>query len=111
MASDMEVHMKQRCVAEFFHVEKMALTDIDIHWYLMNISGDQTVHVSTVWLWVVCVSNGVSDVKDKIYSGWHAHPCELMYYGQGMELSINFTMLEIMLALLQYLKVWARCVP
>jgi len=29
MASDMEVRMKQRCVTEFFHVEKMA--PIDIH--------------------------------------------------------------------------------
>ena len=29
MASDMEVHMKERCVIEFFHAEKMA--PIDIH--------------------------------------------------------------------------------
>ena len=28
MASDMEVWMKQRCVTEFLHVEKMAPTDI-----------------------------------------------------------------------------------
>ena len=27
-ASDMEVWMKQRCVTEFLHVEKMAPTDI-----------------------------------------------------------------------------------
>lgn len=38
----------------------------------------------------------------------HAHPCELMYYGQGMELSISFNMLETMLTVLQYLKVWAK---
>jgi len=28
MASDMEVHMKQSCGIELFHVETMALTDI-----------------------------------------------------------------------------------
>jgi len=27
MASDMKVHIKQRCVIEFLHVEKMASTD------------------------------------------------------------------------------------
>ena len=38
MASDMEVHMKQRCVIEFLHAEKMAPTDV--HWGLLNIYGD-----------------------------------------------------------------------
>ena len=28
MESDMEVHMKQRCVTKFLHLEKMAPTDI-----------------------------------------------------------------------------------
>jgi len=28
MVPDMEVHMKQRCVTAFLHVEKMAPTDI-----------------------------------------------------------------------------------
>ena len=28
MMSDIEVRLKQRCVIEFLHVEKMALTDI-----------------------------------------------------------------------------------
>ena len=37
MASDMEVHMKQRCVTEFLHVEKMA--PIDIHWRSEVVSG------------------------------------------------------------------------
>ena len=46
MASDMEVHLKQRCVTEFFHVEKMSSIDID--WHLLNIYGDQTVNVKTV---------------------------------------------------------------
>jgi len=46
MTSDMEEHMKQRCVTEFLHVEKMAPTDI--HWHLLNIDGNQTVDVNTV---------------------------------------------------------------
>ena len=46
-----QVHMKQRCVIEFLHAEKM--TPPDIHQYLLNISGDQAVDVSTVWQWVV----------------------------------------------------------
>ena len=40
MTCDMEVWMKQRCVIEFFHVEKMALSDILQH--LVNIYGDQS---------------------------------------------------------------------
>ena len=46
MVSDTGVWMKQRCVAEFLHVEIMAPTDI--HQHLLNIYGDQTVDVSTV---------------------------------------------------------------
>ena len=46
VASDTEVHMKQRCVTEFLHTEKMAPTDI--HQLLLNVDGDQTVDVSTV---------------------------------------------------------------
>ena len=46
MASDVEVHRKQRCVAEFLHVEKFA--PIDIHQLLLNVYEDQTVDVSTV---------------------------------------------------------------
>ena len=46
MVSDVEVHMKRRCVTEFFHAEKMASTDI--HQHLLYISGDKTVGVSTV---------------------------------------------------------------
>ena len=45
MVSDMEMHMKQRCVTEFLHVEKMAPTDIQ--WHLLNIYEDQTMDVST----------------------------------------------------------------
>ena len=43
MVSDMEVQMKQRCVTELLHAEK-----IDIHRCLLNDYGDQPVDVSTV---------------------------------------------------------------
>ena len=55
MASDMEVYLKQRCVIEFHHVEKIAPTDI--HNDLLNISGDQIVDVRTASQWVVLFNN------------------------------------------------------
>ena len=59
IASDMELCMKQRCVMEFLHAEEMA--PIDIHWCLLNVSGDQTVDVSTMRWWMVHFSSGDSD--------------------------------------------------
>jgi len=59
VASDMEVHIKQRCVTEFMNEEKMA--PIDMHHYLLNVYGDQTVDVSTVRQWVVHLMSGSSD--------------------------------------------------
>ena len=56
---DMDVYTSQRCGTEFLHVEKMAPTDI--HQHLLNVSGDQTVDVSTVRQWVVHFSSGESD--------------------------------------------------
>jgi len=70
MASDMEVHMKQRCVIEFLHAEKIAPNDI--YGCLLNVYGDQTLDVSTVRRWVARFSSGDSDVKDKPRSG---RPC------------------------------------
>jgi len=52
----MEVQMKQSCITEFLHAEKIAPTDIQQH--LLNIYGDQTVDVSTVRQWVVHFSSG-----------------------------------------------------
>ena len=46
MASDKEVKMKQRFVAEIIHADKTAPSDI--HQHLLNIHGDQTVDVSKV---------------------------------------------------------------
>ena len=59
MASDVELHMKQRCRTGFVHAEKMA--PVDIHWCLLHVYGDQTVDVSTVKQWVVHFSSGDSD--------------------------------------------------
>ena len=46
-----EVHVKEMCVIELFHVEKW--TPTDIHHCLRNISGNQKVHVCTVKQWAV----------------------------------------------------------
>jgi len=46
MMSDMEECMKQRCGTEFLNAEKLAPTDI--HWWVLNIDGEQTVDMSTV---------------------------------------------------------------
>jgi len=43
VVADMEMCRKERCGAEFQHVEDMAF--IDIGQFLLNISGDQTVDV------------------------------------------------------------------
>ena len=40
MLSDVKVQMKQRCVIEFLHVEKVAYTDI--HRCFLNVYGDHT---------------------------------------------------------------------
>ena len=62
--SDKKMQMKQRCVTEFLHEEQMAPTDI--HQHLLNISGDQTVDVSTARQWVVHFSGGDNDRKYKL---------------------------------------------
>jgi len=46
MASDKEVQMKQRCVTEFHHVEKMGPDDV--HQCLLKVYENQIVDVSTV---------------------------------------------------------------
>jgi len=125
LASDMEVHMKQRCVIEFLHAEKIAPSDI--HHRLLSVYGDQTVDVNTVRQWVVCFSSGDRDMKDKPCSG---RPCtavtprneehldhlicenqRIMTRELCMELNIGFSALETMVATLEYCKVCARWVP
>jgi len=68
LVCDMEVPMKQMCVIEFLHEEKMA--PIDINQRLLNIHGDQTVDVNTVRECVVCFRIDDSDMKGKPHSGW-----------------------------------------
>jgi len=46
MESNVEVHITQRNVIEFLHVEK--ITSIDIHQCSLNVYGDQTADVSTM---------------------------------------------------------------
>jgi len=50
----MEVCVKQRCITEFLHKEKIAPTDIH------DICRDQTVDISTVRWWVVRFRSGNS---------------------------------------------------
>ena len=54
--------------------EKMILTT-DLHRFLLNIYGNQTVGVSTVRLWVVCFSSGDSNKEGMARSG---QPCRLL---------------------------------
>jgi len=46
VVSDIEVCIKQRYVIDFLHMEKM--TPTGIHQCLLNVSGHQTVDMSTV---------------------------------------------------------------
>ena len=59
MISDMEVDLKQRCVIESLHAEKMA--PIDIHQPLLSNYRNHAVDVSTVKHWVVHFSSGNND--------------------------------------------------
>jgi hypothetical protein len=63
MASDLDVHTKQRCVLNSSMRER--ISPVDIHGRLLNIYGDQTVDVRTVRRWVVRFSRGGSDVRDR----------------------------------------------
>jgi len=113
MAFDMEVHMKERCVIESLHAEKIAPNDI--HRRLLNVYRDQTMDVCTVRRWVARFSSGSSDVKDKPCSG---RPCtavtprneerldqlihvnrQIMYRELCTELNIGFSALETMVAM------------
>ena len=64
MASDVELHMKQRCRTGFVHAEKMA--PVDIHWCLLHVYGDRTVDVSTVKQWVAHFSSGDSTSRSPL---------------------------------------------
>ena len=75
MVSDMKAHMKQRCVTEFLCAEKN--WTINIHWWLLNVYGDQTVDVSMVKWLVACLSigNNGSIPLVQIFMEQHAGSC------------------------------------
>jgi len=107
MVSDMEACTKQRCGIEFLHVDKIAC-----FWPQRPNS------ISSVRWWVVHFSSDGSNMKDKPCSEqpctavtvtWRvslpAHPRELDYnLGLCTELSICFSVLEPMAAVLEYHK-------
>ena len=125
MASYVEVLMKQMCVIEFLHAEKIAPNDI--HRRLLNVYGDQTVDVSTVRRLVARFSSGDSDVKDKPRSGrprTAVTPRNEERLDQLIranrrnttrelrkELNIGCNALEAIVATLEYRKLCARWVP
>ena len=77
MAFDMEMCTKQMCGTEFLLVEKMASTDI--HQHLLNVYGDQTVDISTVWWWVVHFSSGDSDYVTSAGADFMSTACQLLF--------------------------------
>ena len=97
MVSDTDVCMKKKCIIEFLHVEKMS--HIDINQCLLNISGDQTVDVSTLRLWEVCFRNDnrdyVSPLLEQIFLSM---ACRLLFIaGKNANRKINsrnFLLLE-----------------
>jgi len=91
MASDIVLHMKQRCVTEFLHTGRMAPTGI--HQCLLNFYGDQAVGVSTVKCWVVHFSNSNSGLHLLVQILMSA-ACRLLFIaGENAELMV-VTMLK-----------------
>jgi len=125
MASDMEVQMKLRCVTEFLHAEKMVPTDI--HQCSLNVDGAQTVDVSTVrggWFVSAVV---IAMWKDKPRSRWPStadtaqneeHFYLLISANLStvtrelcVELNISFSVLEMIVASLEYHRFCTRWIP
>ena len=92
MASDMEVCMKKEG-SHWIHLSRKKMVPHDIHECSLNIYEDQTVDVSTVQWWVVRLTSGDSNVKDKLCPGWpciclivkwrvswSVHPCKSVDY-------------------------------
>ena len=74
MASDMKVHMNQRCVTDFLTMGK--IVPVDIHLCLLSTDRHQTVDVSTVMLWVECFSNDTTIAAVKLWVSTGADFCE-----------------------------------
>ena len=58
VASDMEVHIKQKCDIEFLYVKNIATSNIHLH--LPSVDGDRGCECNVRW-WVVHFSSGNSD--------------------------------------------------
>ena len=116
----MEVWVKQRCITEFLHKEKIAPTDIH------DICRDQTVDVSTVEQWVVHISSGDSDMKTSHVPDDHEqlshHKMKSVSITSSLhivrsvwelclELNIFFNMLEAMVTMVEFCKDCIRWVP
>jgi len=121
----MEVRLKQRCIIELLHAEKIASNEI--HRRFLSVYGYQIVDASTVKRWVARFSRGDSDVKDKSRSGrpfTAVTPRNEKRLNQliranrwftttvlATELNIGFSALGTMVATLYYRKVCAGLVP
>jgi len=123
MASDMEVHMKQRCGLEFLHVEIIAR--MDIHWHLLNIYGAWRVDVSTVrggWciLAVATVTWKTSHIQDSHTQLSH-HEMKSILISSSMWISrlgpgklcikTSINVLEMMMAAIENHKVCSQWFP
>jgi len=74
MAHDVEVCMKKSYGIKFLHAKKMSHSDI--HWCLLNISGDQIVDVSTVrWLLVCFKWNSSGNIEL-----WRLFPIKIKFH-------------------------------
>lgn len=93
MASETEVCMKHKCITELLHVEKMAPTDI--HQWLLNIYGDQTMKVSRLKYWVLHFSNNavIATVKSLLLRIFMSIACKLfMISGENAWLIVVTTL-------------------
>ena len=89
-ASEMEVHMNQRCVIEFLLQEKVAPIDTDR--CLLNIYRDQRVDVSTVRWWVVYFNSDDSDKMTKMKDNHIPDGREQLLHQEIKHVSISSSM-------------------
>ena len=78
MAFGLEVHMKQRCVTEFLHEEKIA--PFDVHQRLQYVYRDQTIDLNTVTQGVVHFNSGDSNSGSSLVVWmFMSTACRLLY--------------------------------
>ena len=119
MASDMEVHLKQTCVNEFPHAERMSPTDTHSYWQCLWRPSSRCEHRGAVGF-----SSGDNVRKDKPCSGgpctavspWNEERLDQIICVNWwftirelyMKLKIIFTSLEIMVEALEYSRSYIR---